>query len=179
MDVSRCIETTDTLFLPGISPIRDSGILRPILIDRATGLRACEPQHGETEEVFWEFWPSDVRAIFAQAGIVKPLPPDWLPMCKGREEAVATGRPPRIILPKKGMTYYRSLGELRRPIPLSAAVDSGVTRVHWFAGASYLGSSAPNEPFLWEPEQAGELEISAVDDRGRSARQLCRIQLAP
>ncbi len=179
VDVSRCVETTDTLFLPGISPIRDSGILRPILIDRATGLRACEPQHGETEEVFWEFWPSDVRAIFAQAGIVKPLPPDWLPMCKGREDAVATGRPPRIILPKKGMTYYRSLGELRRPIPLSAAVDSGVTRIHWFAGASYLGSSAPNEPFLWEPEQAGELEISAVDDRGRSARQFCRIQLAP
>jgi penicillin-binding protein 1C len=180
VDISRCTDTTDTMFIPGVSPIRDSGILRPILIDRATGQRACEPHPSETEEVFWEFWPSDVRAIFAQAGIAKPQPPDWLPVCRGKDDRLAvSGRPPRIILPKKNMTYYRSLDGQGRSIPLSAAADPGVSRIHWFAGASYLGSAAPGEPFLWEPEQAGELELSAVDDRGRSTRQICRIQLAP
>lgn len=179
VDVSRCADTTDTLFIPGVSPIRDSGVLRPILIDKATGLRACDHTDG-IEEVFWEFWPSDIRAIFAQAGISKPQPPDWLPVCKGREDSLsASGRPPRIILPKKDITYHRSIGGQNRPIPLSAAADPGVSRMHWFAGLSYLGSAAPGEPFLWEPEQAGEFEIIAVDDKGRSTRQVCRVQLAP
>lgn len=180
VDVSRCSETTETLFLPGISPIRDSGILRPILIDKATGLRACDAVPGETEEVFWEFWPSDLRRIFAQAGITKTPPPDWLPICAGRSEAAqAAGRPPRILLPKKGMTYYRSLGQQSRPIPLSAAADTGVSRLHWFAGAAYLGSSAPDEPFLWEPDSARTVDIVVVDDKGRSSQVRCRIMLAP
>ena len=180
VDISRCSATSETLFIPGVSPIRDSGVLRPILIDRGTGLRTCEPYADDAEEVFWEFWPSDVSSIFAQAGIIKPQPPDWLPVCKGREDGLkASERPPRIILPKKDITYYRSIDGQGRPIPLSAAADPGVERIHWFAGGSYLGSAAPGEPFLWEPKQAGESEIIAVDDKGRSTSRLCRVQLAP
>ena len=180
VDVSRCAESTETLFLPGISPIRDSGILRPILIDKETSLRACEAVPGKTEEVFWEFWPSDLRRIFAQAGIVKAPPPDWLPICAGREEAAqSSGRPPRILYPKKHMTYYRDLGEGGRRIPLAAAADQGVERLHWFAGASYLGSSAPDEPFLWAPEQSCSVDIIVVDDKGRSSKVRCRVMLAP
>jgi len=180
VDTSRCSETTQTLFLPGISPTRDSGILRPILIHKATGLRACEPVPSETEEVFWEFWPSDLRRIFAQAGITKPLPPEWLPICQGRKESMqASGRPPRILFPKKNMTYYRSLSGNTRQIPLSAEADSGVERLHWFAGTTYLGSSEPGQPLLWEPERFGDVKISTVDDKGHSARITCRILLAP
>ena len=180
VDVSRCSETTETLFLPGISPIRDSGILRPILIDMTTGLRACEAVPGETEEVFWEFWPSDLRRIFAQAGITKDDPPDWLPMCADKDKAVQTaGQPPRILYPKKHMTYYRDLGKGGRKIPLAAAADQGVERLHWFAGSTYLGSSAPDEPFLWEPDYSRTVDIIVVDDKGRSSQVRCRIMLAP
>jgi len=180
VDVSRCRETTETLFLPGISPIRDSGILRPVLIDKATGLRTCEAVPGETETVFWEFWPSDLRRIFTQAGIVKAPPPDWHPFCTGRENnAQADGRPPRILYPKKHMTYYRDLGKGGRSIPLAAAADQGVERLHWFAGAAYLGSSAPDEPFLWEPSTSGTMDIIVVDDKGRSSQVRCHIMLAP
>ena len=182
VDTSRCAETEETLFIPGVSPVRDSGILRPLLIDKATGLRACEPREGETELRYWEFWPSDVRKVFAQAGIHKPLPPDWLPQCRPATEertAPPPGTPPRILLPKKGVTYYRTLSGTSRSIPLVAAAEPDVRRIHWFAGPVYLGSAAPGEPFLWEPDSAGRREILAVDDQGRSARQLCRIELAP
>ena len=180
VDVSRCTETTETLFLPGISPIRDSGILRPIRIDKATGLRACEAVHGETEEQFWEFWPSDLRLIFAQAGILKAPPPDWHPLCAGREDSMQEGgRPPRILYPKKHVTYYRNLDKGGRSIPLAASADQGVERLHWFAGSAYLGSSAPDEPFLWEPAASGTVDIVAVDDKGRSSQVRCRIMLAP
>ena len=151
VDTSRCSETTSTLFLPGISPIRDSGILRPILIDKASGLRACEAVPGETEEIFWEFWPSDLRRIFAQAGITKPLPPDWMPLCADRQATAHNpGKAPRILFPKKNMMYYRSMGGSVRQIPLSAEADSGVEILHWFAGTAYLGSSIPKgDPYLF------------------------------
>ena len=180
IDVSRCSDTTETLFLPGISPIRDSGILRPIRIDKATGLRACDAVPGETEDVFWEFWPSDLRRIFAQAGITKAPPPDWHPLCIGQEDKEHTvGQPPRILYPKKHMTYYRDLDKGGRKIPLAAAADQGVERLHWFAGSTYLGSSAPDEPFLWEPDHSRTVDIVVVDDKGRSSQVRCRIMLAP
>lgn len=180
VDTSRCSETSSTLFLPGISPIRDSGILRPILIDKASGLRACEAVPGETEEIFWEFWPSDLRRIFAQAGITKPLPPDWMPLCADRQATAHNpGKAPRILFPKKNMMYYRSMGGSVRQIPLSAEADSGVEILHWFAGTAYLGSSIPGQTLLWTPEHSGETEIIAVDDKGRSSKILCRIRLTP
>ena len=91
----------------------------------------------------------------------------------------ASGRPPRILFPKKNMTYYRSLSGNTRQIPLSAEADSGVEILHWFAGTAYLGSSIPGQTLLWTPEHSGETEIIAVDDKGRSSKILCRIRLTP
>ncbi len=180
VDVSRCRETEETLFIPGVSPVRDSGIIRPILIDRATGLRACEEYEGETDSIYWEFWPSDVRRIFAQAGIHKPMPPEWLPVCRqGNRREAAAGQAPRILLPKKQVTYYRKLFGSSGSIPLMAAAEPDVKSIHWFAGTSYLGSTPPGEPFFWKPASAGLMEIVAVDDAGRSASQKCLVQLVP
>lgn len=181
VDVSRCAETTQCLFIPGVSPLRDSGILRPVLIDKATGLRACEPREGETEVRYWEFWPSDARELFARAGIRKPLPPDWLPQCRreGLEAAAPPGKAPRILLPKKNVVYYKTISGDNRRLPLLAAAEADVRRIHWFAGKTYLGSAAPGEVLLWQPPAAGLLDILAVDDQGRSVRQTCRIRLTP
>ena len=62
LDVSLCGDTTETWYIPGRSPTRSSGVFRTILIDAETGLRACRPIPGRTEERVWEFWPSDLRA---------------------------------------------------------------------------------------------------------------------
>ena len=102
--IERCSEHIDTLFIPGISPTMDSGILRPILVDKKTGLRACRQVPGETEQIYWEFWPTEQQRIFAQAGKPKPLPPDWLPECR-QAEATSAKRHPVIVLPKKNVTY--------------------------------------------------------------------------
>lgn len=178
VDISRCSEKTKTLFIPGVSPMRDSGVFRTILIDKASGLRACQPQAGATESVVWEFWPSDVRRIFERAGIAKPAPPEWLPQCRKGE--VAQGKAPRIVLPKKGVTYYaRVAAGQGKPLPLTASAEPDVHVLHWFAGTRYVGSSAPDAPLLWLPEEAGVIELRVVDDMGRMSRQQCHIQRIP
>lgn len=182
LEIAHCSRTSETWFIPGVSPIRKSGILRPILLDRATGMRACQAEAGKTEEVWWEFWPTDMRRIFAQAGIHKPLPPQRLPECRKeapQEQSGNGGKTPRIILPKKNVTYQRKLSDPGTELPLLAAAEPDVQRIHWYVDARYLGSAEPGEILFWKPRSGGKVNILAVDDHGRSAGQACRILAVP
>lgn len=86
VDVSMCSKTTETLYIPGRSPTRSSGVYRRILVDARTGLRACQPSEYTREEVR-EFWPTDLQALFARAGLAKPSPPPFGPECAGLRNA--------------------------------------------------------------------------------------------
>lgn len=171
----QCADTVPGWIIPGVSPVRDSGILRKILVDLDTGLRSCPQAPGSKEEIWWEFWPSDLRDIFASAGIHKAAPPEWLPEC-GAEASGAQGRAPRIILPKKNVAYQKRLGDDQFAVPLQAAVESGT--VHWYADAEYIGSARAGETIYWRAG-AGRRVLRAVDEAGRSARQECTVLSLP
>lgn len=171
----QCGDIVAGWLIPGVSPVRDSGILRKILVDKDTGLRSCPETSGNTEEVWWEFWPSDLRAIFASAGINKPEAPAWAPECNAEARA-AQGRPPRIILPKKNVAYQKRLGDEKFAVPLLAATESG--SVHWYADSEYIGSARAGETIYWRTG-AGKRIVRAVDEAGRSARQECTVLSMP
>lgn len=176
LDTSLCEDTTDTWYIPGRSPTRSSGVFRTILIDRETGLRACETVPGRTEEVVWEFWPSDLRNQFLQAGVVKPPPPPFGPGC-GQERI--SGMPPRMISPKDGVIYQRSLSALQRTgIPLEAGVDADAKALFWFVGGRFIGRAAPGETLLWYPED-GVQDLRVVDDRGRASSRKVTVRTVP
>lgn len=80
----------------------------PSLLMRKPGCAPAARFPGRTEERVWEFWPSDLQALFLRAGVVKPPPPPFSPEC-GPEAGVQPGRPPRIITPKDGVVYQRRL----------------------------------------------------------------------
>ena len=176
LDTSLCRETTETWYIPGRSPTRPSGVFRTILIDRETGLRACESVPGRTEEVVWEFWPSDLRAQFLRAGVVKPVPPPFGPGCG--QQAVS-GTPPRVISPKEGVVYQRRLSAPgKNGVPLVAGADADVAAVFWFVRDRFIGRSAPGETLLWFPED-GVHEVRVVDDCGRAASQKVTVRTLP
>lgn len=176
-DTSLCPDVTDTLFIPGVSPVRNSRIFQEILVDKASGLRACRPEPGRTERRVMEFWPSDLARIFAQAGIRKPAPPEWMPQCRP-DNADSAGPPPRIRIPKAGVTYHLQLSAPHRSrIPLTASAAPDATVIFWFAGDTLLGSSPPDAPLLWTP-RPGSTELRAVDNLGRTARRTLRVRAA-
>lgn len=179
-DLSLCPETVPTLFIPGLSPVRSSKVFRKILVDTHTGLRACQPQPGRTEEQVWEFWPSDTQSIFLRAGIVKKPPPPFGPEC-GPQDSVSlpAGNPPRIRIPKQGMVYQVRLSDpARNSIPLTASTDADAESVFWFADERYLGQSPPDQQFLWRAP-AGMTRLKAVDNLGRASSQSVRVQALP
>ena len=176
LDTSLCQETTLTWFIPGVSPVAPSGVFRPILIDKASGLRACAPQEGRTEQRVWEFWPSDLARMFARAGMPKPPPPPFEEQC--RREQNITGQPPTIIQPKNGLIYRRTSDAQNGSMVFMAHAEAGVRELYWFANDSYVGSTAPGEPLLW-PAALGDVAVRVVDDAGRAARRNIRVRSAP
>lgn len=181
LDTALCRSVTETWYIPGRSPTRSSGVYRPILIDNRTGLRACFPSE-HTREVIWEFWPSDLQALFARAGVIKPSPPPFSPECN---EAATTpalsipGSEPRILSPRDGVVYQRRVGDEhsgRNAIPLLAGTDADADTVFWFANNQFIGKAASQASIMWHPN-AGVHTIRALDNLGRTTSLRVRVEI--
>jgi penicillin-binding protein 1C len=173
-----CPRTQETWFIPGKSPIRVSDVHRRVWIDTRTGRQACpplDPAHS-IAEVF-EFWPSDVQELFAQAGLPRRRPP-----APGTCTSMASshGRAPQISSPLTQATYTIRMGRKETEhIPLVAHADGDVRRVHWFVDTAYVGSGSPESAMPWVPQRSGKFIVRAVDDRGRADSRELRVELLP
>ena len=181
IDTSLCPETTTTWFIPGVSPIVDSGIYRSILVDTETGLRACVEKPGRTRRVPWAFWPSDMQKVFREAGVSKKPPPPFGPECRQeyRNDEPAAGPPPRIRTPKEGLVYYRSISKPESGrIALEARVDADVETLFWFYNTTFIGSVPSGSPLLWTPP-GGTGTLRVLDDHGRASSRAVKVELTP
>jgi len=165
-----------TWFIPGSSPIKESGILREILVDMESGLRECTEKEGITKRVIREFWPADMRRLFLQAGVhKKPIPPFALHCDKYVQPVL--GIAPVIQSPSSGLIYHQSIRK-KTKIPLIADVDADVSYIYWFANNNYLGTSEIDEIFFWEPS-IGKTTLRVVDDLGRYSSLLVTVESIP
>lgn len=163
----HCPGTAETWFIPGVSPIAMSNIHRSVLIDKATGLRACPGTIRDVEIGVFEFWPSDMLHLFRQAGLPRRMPPPFVESCSLTEVA-NTGTPPRIVSPQAQLTYTRrASGVENNQIAFQATTDADANTLYWFLDDRLLGRSTPNKPFFWEP-QPGLYQVRVVDDLGRA-----------
>ncbi len=172
-----CPHTQTTWFIPGRSPIRSCTIHRRVPIDVASGFRACptmttftadtkHPAPPIQSDVF-EFWPSDLAALFRLAGLPRREPPGYAPSCPLQTRSAA-GQPPIIVSPKPDVVYH-----LRRNytppdrIALKAISDAGTRQLYWFVDHAFIGVSAPNRALFWEAHP-GRFDLRVVDDNGYS-----------
>ncbi|MCL2789929.1 MAG: penicillin-binding protein 1C [Desulfobulbus sp.] len=177
-----CPRTIKTWFIPGVSPIKVSELHRAVMIDTRSGKMACPPydSHFVKREIF-EYWPSDLRRLFAQAGVPRRLPPASVDC--GTGNADAAGIAPKIMSPLTGVTYQRrlSLGknEDNDGITLQAVADGDVETLYWFCNTSYLGTSASEKDLLWKNAPSGRHTLRVVDDHGRADTRTVAVELAP
>jgi penicillin-binding protein 1C len=170
-----CPETVSGWFIPGVSPIADSGIYREILVDTRTGLRACVEDEGRTRREVWAFWPSDLQAMFSAAGAGKKRPPPFGPEC----EQAALGQAPMILSPKEGFVYMRSASRTQGgSIGLRARADAEAGELYWFYEDKFIGRSAPDAVLSWVPP-GGSGTLRVLDDAGRFAHRALRVELMP
>lgn len=162
-----CPQVGSTWYIPGKSPIKVSNVHRPVVIDTATGKPACPPYDpARTRTEVYEYWPSDLARVFAQAGMPRRTPPS-LPDCQGGGQPV--GDPPRITSPLKGSTYQIRVSRLgSESIAFSATTDAASHTLYWFVDDAYLGSVPSGQALMWVPERSGRFLVRVVDDHGRT-----------
>lgn len=164
-------------FIPGVSPIAPCEIHRQILLDVDSGLRvaADDGKRVLRHEVF-EFWPPDMLALFRAAGVPRREVPPLEPTGSALNTA-QTQDAPQIVSPQPRLVYaLRANDPSRQSIPLRADAAAGVRTVFWFAGAKFLGSSAPASALLWKASP-GEWKLHVLDDHGRSASCEVRVEM--
>ncbi len=67
-----CQQKGKTWFIPGKSPIKVDSVYRPVVLDIHSGEVVCPPYDAaQTRTEIFEFWPSDLANVFAQAGLPK------------------------------------------------------------------------------------------------------------
>jgi penicillin-binding protein 1C len=174
---AECPQTALTWFIPGKSPIRISDVHRRIWYDTRTGEQACPPYDPEfvRSEVF-EFWPSDVLRLFAEAGMPRRQPP----APASCQQNATVGLAPHINSPLSNTTYtLRAARVGNETIPLAATTDGDVRTVHWFVDDAYVGTSRPDVAVSWTPGRSGEFTVRAVDDQGRADSRALRVAVVP
>jgi penicillin-binding protein 1C len=172
-----CPQKTETLFIPGVSPISRCRIHRRIYIDTRTGYRTDETEGPHIRPEVREFWPSDLLEIFAQAGLPRFSPPPYPPdEGKSAGGIAAQGFPPSIISPLSNTAYIlRNTGSRFNQIVLLAGADQDAGELFWFANAMFLGRAKPNERLTWAPDP-GIWDLAVVDSLGRSAGMRVRVE---
>jgi penicillin-binding protein 1C len=163
---AECPQTVSTWYIPGISPIRVSQVHRRVWIDTRTGSQACPPYDPQyTRSEVFEYWPTELLQLFAQAGMPRRRPPP----AADCQRDLPSGTPPHITSPVTAATYTIRAGRVgNEPVPLAANADSEVRRLHWFVDESYVGTSAPGIALAWNPQGSGHYIVRTVDDRGRA-----------
>lgn len=170
-----CPQRGTTWFIPGKSPIRVSSVHRPVTIDVRSGKAACPPfDPATTRTEVYEFWPSDLARVFAQAGIPRRRPPP------DADCGIAgSGDPPRITSPLRGAAYTvrarRDEDSAEARVAFSATVDAGVRELYWFVDDDYVGAAGSGETVFWQARRAGRHVARVVDDHGRSDTRELRV----
>ena len=170
-----CPHTIETWYIPGKSPIRVSDLHRAVAIDLASGRPACPPYAPDATrmEVF-EFWSSDMRKLFREAGMPRRLPP-LLPSCAAEDSS----ENPRLLSPMVHVTYRLDPSRSRDTIALEASAAANVRTLFWFDGASLIGkSSAGGGALPWRPSSSGIHLLRVIDDHGRAAEREVSVEVA-
>jgi penicillin-binding protein 1C len=174
----HCPHTRTTWFIPGVSPIRVCTVHRAAPVNPETGKRACRHTPGLTRMQVFEFWPTDLLAVFRSAGIALAAPPPYDAGCT-LDQRDADGRAPVITSPQPELVYgLQDPSPSNRPVAFCATADGDVRRLYWFVDDRYAGSVRPDQPLMWPPH-SGRFEVRVVDDHGRADTAALRVEAVP
>ncbi|WP_131783394.1 penicillin-binding protein 1C [Legionella gresilensis] len=167
-----CHDTEQTWFIPGKSPIQTDNIYREVAVNKLTGLRTCHFDENTRFEIY-EFWPSDLLAIFKQAGIARRIPPRFEANCALTSTNTLK---PQITSPQKDLHYiFRINGLQKTVIPFSAVTDADIKTLYWFINDSFLTKTRSNETYFWQA-RPGHFVVRVVDDHGFSDARIIDIK---
>jgi penicillin-binding protein 1C len=172
IDSPYCLAKIKAIIIPGVSPIKPSGIYRNVLVNRNTGKLACKFVPEVTDYRVMQFWPSEIADVYADAGIKKPSMPQWDAGCNNALQSETNL--PRITSPARN-THYTVRQNADNRLPLKAVLGANVHMVYWFINNTPVATARPDET-VFVPLQAGKHVVKVVDDAGHAATQVMLVE---
>ncbi|MCR5217291.1 penicillin-binding transpeptidase domain-containing protein, partial [Treponema sp.] len=167
LPTENCQHREKAYFIPGVSPIEKCKIHRKINIDTRSGYRTDEVNKPYVKTVIREFWPSDLAALFEEAGLPRIQPPNYPPE-DFRLDSGKAGYPPKITSLLGGSDYiYRPKDPEKNKVLLYASSDADTNELLWFNGPDFIGRAKSGQILEWELKP-GIHEITVTDQKGRS-----------
>lgn len=161
---AECPVRVRTWFIPGKSPIRLSRLHR---------VAGSVEQGCVARREVYEYWPSDLRGLFEQAGLPRRMPPA-LDGCAAAEPA--TYEPPQITSPLRGASYeIKAALQNENRIAFKANAAGDVAELFWFVNNQFAGKTAAGKTLYWQPSHSGEFTVRVLDQFGRSDARRLRI----
>ena len=139
---------------------------REVLVDAATGLRVDQDDGTRVlKREVYEFWSSDLLALFERAGVPRKLPPPFLPTI-GNDLLARGGHAPKITLPANEMTLSACV---RQHAGNSASGRNRERRAETLLVRRQDIPRRLRRPAVlcWKPTP-GVYQLTALDDHGRS-----------
>ena len=165
-----CTQHIEGWFIPGVSPIKTCDIHREVLVDLASGLRVpIDDGTRELRREVYEFWPSELLALFERAGVPRKSPPPFLPGT-ATDLLARNGHPPHIVASGREIVFASSA-----TMPLRAKTEGDVREIYWFAGKTFIGRCDAKDALSWK-SSPGQYELTALDDHGRSGSCLVTVR---
>ncbi len=166
--------------IPGKTPIKDTGILKKILVDTRTELRICQKtieNKDFVEERIAEFWSNDMQKYFREVGIYKDAPPPFDitslkdPLCQPINEDSFN---PIIETPKENVVYH--INSSTPSINLSASINYDSAWVYWFIDGKFLAQKEAHIPLEYVPQKE-VFTVTAIDTYGRSTSRKVVVEI--
>lgn len=170
-----CPHHTQVSFIPGVSPIASCNIHRQVWLSKKNGSLSCQPNPEKDIPVVFEYWPSDILEIFAQAGLARRRAPQLENECNGKFARNVFGSNPEIISPREQVVYSLQSHKKSEKIPLSANLDGSAREIFWFINSQLIGKSLSGKIFFWRP-RVGQFQLTAIDDLGRSSSRKVEVR---
>jgi penicillin-binding protein 1C len=166
-----CQHLCKDLAIAGVSPQARCERYRAVYTDtlgQVQYCKACLPPKGFVTQQFAMIAP-ELALWMDKNGITYPRPPAHNPDCGG----VFHDAGPTIHSPAKGRTYYVEDGQ---EIMLQATPDPSIQMHYWFANDRYLGACEAGGKLFFQP-QGGPIELTCMDDKGRTGKILLTVEL--
>jgi penicillin-binding protein 1C len=167
-----CHDTTDDLYIKGVTKNITCRVHKQIYVDPATGLRA-DPAHLIHQPSYYtreivEDWPPEAAAFLRQNGGLTSIIPPY----SKNEAPDGSYAKPKITSPVNGNTYFinSAMPEEYQRIPLKVAAAGGMeNKIFWFANGKVIASGSADKTYFFKPEP-GTYEIAVQDNLGESDR---------
>jgi penicillin-binding protein 1C len=125
----------------------------------------------ELRREVYEFWPSELLALFERAGVPRKSPPPFLPGTAA-DLLARNGEAPRIVAPASGREIVFASSAT---MPLRAKTEGDVREIYWFADKTFIGKCEAKDSLAWK-SSPGQYELTALDDHGRAGSCLVTVR---